>query len=379
MTEELPRYGWQRRALAARSTTPAATLVRLFAESPKDSLKRAIARNVNTPPEVLAHLAWAWDQQIRAGVATNTNSPTAVIAALTKDESKIVRDAAFRNPAISTHLSGPVAPGLSARWPQTVEGAISVLLDDGGAELAKRVGGHASDCPPEVLATLAHSRLVVLRERVASDRNADAQTLDFLARSAGGDVQSAVARNENTSASTLDYLGNLIVARGQYGFNVGVFLMAERVADRPNTGAGTLATLAKHGTRQVRQHVARNPRTPPGVLSALAYDDSMAVIEKVAGNPNSPSSALTALAGMALGVKKDFRGTLLSNRHGVNAVITDLDRVLGSGSTWGSVLAQVAENPSTPIGTLAQLIEEGYGEYVARNPSAPAPGSASDG
>lgn len=352
--------------------SPSTILIRLFEESPKDGVKRALASNSSTPQDVLAHLAWAWDQQVRVRVARNTSTPVGAIAALTKDRASLVRDAASVNPVIATYLSTPARPSSpipSGRWPQTVEDAVSVLLDDGGAALLERTGGWA--CPSEVLALLAHSQVVELRARVAGDHNADAATLDFLARSAGTDVQSAVARNRNTSSSTLDYLGNLIVGVGQYGFNLGVFHVAEQVARSPNTAAGTLATLAEHGTRQVRQNVARNGRTPPGVLSALAYDDSMAVIDGLAGNPSCPPSALDALAAMALGIKREFRGILLSNTQASRVTATDLDRVLGSGSTWGSILALVAENPSTPSARLLQLAEEGYEHWVSRNPSAP--------
>ena len=372
MTEPRPRFGWQRRALAANTGSPSAILVRLFKENPSDSVKGALAANVNTPPGILAHLAWTGiDQRVRAGVAGNTSTPVAAIAALTKDSASIVRDAANLNPMISPYLSKPLAPDSSARWPQTVESALSILLDDGGAAFVERVGSGASDCQSEVLAVLAHSQVVEVRARVAREDNADAQTLDFLAKTAGEDVQGNVARNRNTSASTLDYLGNLIVGRRPYTFNVRVYLLAQTVADNPNSSLETQATLARHGTRGVRERLAGNRRTEPEVLAGLAGDDSMAVIDAVAGNPSSPATALTALAAMALSVKEDLRGVLVTSTRASNVVISDLDRILGSGSTWGAVLGQVAQNPSTSAVTLAQLTEQGFGQYVARNPSAP--------
>ena len=141
----------------------------------------------------------------------------------------------------------------------------------------------------------------------------------------------------------MDYLGNLIVGRAQYGFNQGLFHLAQTIAASDNTMAATLATLAKHGTRQVRQIVARNTSTPPQVLSALASDDSMSVVERVAGNPSAPPSALVSIAQMGLGVEGSRgAGPVLRT----TAVLTEPDRVLGPMS-MGQRAGHVAENPCT--------------------------------
>jgi hypothetical protein len=367
VAEPLPRFGWQKRALAAKPITSTTTLAKLFEADPNDGVKRALGTNIKTPPEILTQLAGAMDQEVRVAVARNRSTPVGAVAALTQDRSSKVRDAAANNPAISPYLSASLVPGA---WPVTVEQAVSILVADGGASLVEPAGRRAPDCSSEVLAVLAHSQVVALRARIAQQREADAETLDFLARTSPLDVKSAVARNRNSSAATLDYLDNLIVGRAQYGFNQGLFHLAQTIAASDNTMAATLATLAKHGTRQVRQIVARNTSTPPQVLSALASDDSMSVVERVAGNPSAPPSALVSIAQMGLGVEKDLRSARVSATR-TTAVLTELDRVLGPDvTTWGSVLAHVAENPRTPPQTLARLVEEGYGEYVARNPSA---------
>ena len=359
----------------AQTATSSTVLTQLFDANPPDKVKRALARNSSTPPDVLALLAWTHDQQVRVGVAGNKNAPLGTVAMLTQDAAAIVRREAIANPLISPYLAGynrgVDSPVGAHNWPQTTERALCILLDDGGAALTVGSRSGAHTCPKEVLAILAHSPREELRARIASSSNADAPMLDLLAKTSGYSVMNAVARNKNADASTLDVLGNMIVGRGQYAFNVEVFLLAQTVASSQNSAAQTLATLAKHGTRQVRRTVAANTRAPSEVLTALAHDDGMTVIERVSANPSCPPSALANLAEIGLGVEKRYGIGSRFNTPWAEAPMSELDRLDGDFTTWGVVLAHVSENPKTPTTTLCQLSEHGYDEYVARNPAAP--------
>lgn len=59
----------------------------------------ALARQKNTPPDVLVHLAAAGESTIRREVASNPRTPPATLVSLAKDDSDLVRAALTWNPA----------------------------------------------------------------------------------------------------------------------------------------------------------------------------------------------------------------------------------------------------------------------------------------
>ena len=88
-------YVYARIAVAKNPNTPRETLTAL-ARDKDEFVSRGVARNPNTPPEALIALAKYFDENTRIAVAGNPNTPREVLAALAKDKDKYVRNAAVK-------------------------------------------------------------------------------------------------------------------------------------------------------------------------------------------------------------------------------------------------------------------------------------------
>ena len=86
-----------RKTVAANPSTPPEVLAEL-AKDEYWSTHRAVAKNPSTPPEVLAELAKDEWNEVRANVALNPSTPPEVLIELAKDKEWFVRDLAAQNP-----------------------------------------------------------------------------------------------------------------------------------------------------------------------------------------------------------------------------------------------------------------------------------------
>jgi hypothetical protein len=179
-----------RGAVAKNPNTPREVLTALSGDS-WDYVRSFVARNPNTPPEVLIALAGHKDEYVLRGVAENPNTPPealAALAALSKPKDEYVRRGVARNP----------------------------------------------NTPPEALIALAKDTEYVRR---------------------------GVARNPNTPREAL-------IALAKY-FDENTRIA---VAENPNTPPEVLAALSGDADEYARTAVAGNPNTPREVLAALAKD-----------------------------------------------------------------------------------------------------------
>jgi HEAT repeat protein len=66
-------------------------LLSVLAKDEKGYVRWAVAKNINTPPEILAQLAEDEDNGVRRAVAKNPHTPYNTLVMLTKDKNVSVR------------------------------------------------------------------------------------------------------------------------------------------------------------------------------------------------------------------------------------------------------------------------------------------------
>jgi hypothetical protein len=175
-----------------------------------------VAKNPDTPLEILLQLAKDEDPSIRARVAENPNTPPEILARLAEDEDASIRIAVAKHP----------------------------------------------NTPPEILAQLAKDlQWENVRRRVAKHPNTPPEVLAQLAKDEDRTVRVHVAENPKTPPKILIQL-----SKDKWG------LVRRRVALNPNTPLETLFQLAKDEDVGVRARVAENPNTPLEILILLSRD-----------------------------------------------------------------------------------------------------------
>jgi len=201
-----------RRAVAKNPNTPAATLAQLATDAAR-GVRLEVAKN-NTPAAALKQLATDADSAVRRGVARNTNTPAATLEQLATEADSYVRLAVAKNP------NTPVA-------------TLEQLATDEDSDVRRGVA--------KKLSTVA--------------------TLEQLAIDEDCRVRWVVVKNSNTPAETLVQL-----ATDEYSY------VRLAVASSPNTPAVILKQLATDAHSGVRLEVAANPNTPAAALEQLATD-----------------------------------------------------------------------------------------------------------
>jgi hypothetical protein len=88
---------WVRCGVARSPNTPPETLT-ILARDKDWGVRCGVAWNPNTPPEILTFLARDEDWNVRCRVAENPNTPPEILTVLAQDEDWCVRTSAQRNP-----------------------------------------------------------------------------------------------------------------------------------------------------------------------------------------------------------------------------------------------------------------------------------------
>ena len=242
-------------------------LLHTLSREKDENIRGAVAKNPNTPREVLIALAKD-TEYVRRGVARNPNTPREVLTALSRDKDEGVRYVVAKNPSTPPE--------------------VLIALAGHKDEYVLRGVAENPNTPPEALAALAvlaRDKDEYVRRAVAQNPNTPREVLTALARDKDEYVRTAVAKNPNTPREVLTALSGdswEYVRRG--------------VARNPNTPPEALIALAKYFDENTRIAVAENPNTPREVLAALSGDADEYARTAVAKNPNTPREVLAALA-----------------------------------------------------------------------------------
>lgn len=285
--------------------------------SANDGIRRGVASNPSTPPELLSKLAEEqWYDPICQRVASNPSTPPDALALLAGSENYSVLRSVAENPST----------------------------------------------PPEELAWLAepnehHDKS--FREYVASNPSAPPLLLAELARDSDANVQKRAAKNPSTPPHVLTE-----PAKENH-------FVQQRVALNPSAPPETLAKLICNGGWGIEERLAANPSTPPEALAALAKENhhNRMILMLVASNPSTPTSTLKELSECREDVLFQDDGVLEYWDEDQDEDWEDIPEVFGY-----TIRQCVASNPSTPPETLAMLAkdyDDSLMEYVAANPSTP--------
>ena len=242
-------------------------LLHILSREKDENIRGAVAKNPNTPREVLTALSGDSWEYVRSFVARNPNTPREVLTALSGDANEYVRSFVAGNP-------------------NTPPEVLAALSKDKAQNIPNIIAKNPST-PPEVLIALAgHKDEYVLRG-VAENPNTPPEALIALAALAGDTeyVRLKVAANPNTPREAL-----IALAGDTDGY------VRAAVAGNPNTPREVLTALSGDKDETVRYVVAQNPNTPREVLTALSGDANEYARTAVAENPNTPPEVLDALS-----------------------------------------------------------------------------------
>ena len=305
---------------------------------------RRVAQNLNTPSEVLDHLANSFYAEVKITVAVHPNTPLHTLKRLAEIHDVEVRATVARNPRLPAAVLARLADDaeMAVRsWvavhactpPETLQR----LLGDRDS----RVRAYAAENPAtavEAVAARAADRAVKVRRAVAWCGGLDAATLDVLAGDPNAAVREAAATNAGCDAALLERLATDDDRR-----------VRAAVAAHPKTSEGVLRTLAADDDWWPRMEVASNPATGADLLAVLAADVKECVRCEVADNPKTPAEVLQVLAGDSEIVRAVVAGNPAVDEALLRSLAADTD---------SHVRAGAAENPSLPPDVWAVLAED---------------------
>jgi Leucine rich repeat variant len=238
--------------------------------------KLSIARDLQTPIEILERLAQDPNEDVRSTVASNRNLPLATLLRLADDPSSKVRSQLIHQ---QFNRSTPIE-------------ILAKLAEDPDSNIKMNIARNANT-PPEILTQLA------------------------FADDPGGWISSSLVNNQNTSVETLEYLGverhvvnahnkktppNALAAQVDYALTMydaeknRIFEFLLRDLEGSQMPASSLVKLATNYESWIRARVASHRNTPAATLEQLSNDKSYEpILWGIARNPNSPPALLEKL------------------------------------------------------------------------------------
>ena len=255
------------------------------------TLQEVIAENLRIPKETLVEMSRNADPKsrlVRAAVAKNQNTPVEILESLASDEDPWVRCVVADNP----RTPEVILIGLSSDWAAATHVAknpsspISLLkiLSVHEDHFVKHSVAINPSTPIETLEKLAVDNDAFPRQGVAANLQTPLAILEKLSTDIDVCVREAVARNGNSTEEILNVLAN-----------DSDYQVPKAVASNINAPAGLLEKMIKddsYHNLHVREAVAENKRTSVGVLEILAGDVSSVVRWAVARNSNTPVDTL---------------------------------------------------------------------------------------
>ncbi|MEH1949159.1 MAG: hypothetical protein V7K77_19715 [Nostoc sp.] len=231
----------------------------------------ALASAVDTSVVVLEELSLHPQPEVREAVARNPNTPTEVLLKLGKE----FPDAITANPIFNLLLlENPESHFVRlslARSTTTSESAIAQLSKIEDKEILCAVAGNPKT-PLHIL-----ERLVVEGPPLFCDHeNADESDFDGLF--------TAIAQNLNTSESLLLQLAE----DGSWNIKIAI-------AENPKTPLSLLNKFADWRDSSMHQAIARNPQAPSAILEKLLGENTQEIRDLVKNHPNVSQTAIAII------------------------------------------------------------------------------------
>jgi tetratricopeptide (TPR) repeat protein len=302
--------------LSGRLNLPADTLMRL-AKNNSRRLRRQVASNPTTSPEVFALLANDESSLVRTSLAQNPSAPPDILTFLAKDPVRLVRHGVALNAATPVSVLVDLAKDsdrfLRRAVAMNIAMPVETLMDltaDGDARV-RQLAAYNASLPSDFLASLISRPDIHIHRGIAGNRASPANLLQHLAQSPDAEVRWSVAYNRAAPPDLLLHLGedtNVTVRRALAANVVApseLFEMLVRdqdasvradLAANASSSSASLALLAQDIDVSVRREVACNARAPIDVLVSLAGDPDIRTRTNVATNPRTPLNSLRLLA-----------------------------------------------------------------------------------
>lgn len=269
-------------------------LLRRFAASDDAAQRAAVARNPNTPLDVLLDLVGIVDDPPGHGLASNPARPPELVALLDLHHytaenlpkpdgapmgwGRLPFDATALD-AMSTGTSGhPSYPVTlldgfirsganmagydAASNPWLTEAQLAVIAEDPYAYARQKVLQHPG-CTPKLLSKLADDPQPLVRGTVAAHPFRTADEIAADAKDPAREVRQGVAQNPSTPVELLVALSADEDAS-----------VRASVAMHARTPVSVLTELSKDEATYVRSRVAVHPATPKAIVDHLAKDDA---------------------------------------------------------------------------------------------------------
>ncbi|MBD2577945.1 HEAT repeat domain-containing protein [Oscillatoria sp. FACHB-1406] len=318
---------------ASSENTPAPRLTELAGQSLE--LARIVAKNITTPPTLLAELSTSEDRLTRQNVTQNPNTSLEVLFELGAE----FPDEFFDNPVC------PLLPLENPNWVEMLpEDTIQTFLSHHRAQQALLEGFRNHPHPYQLFSCW---KLEI--------HDLPTHWLEEFSRSIDEDVRYSAAGNPKTPVSLLKQLSQDTSDRVRHG-----------VANNPKTPVPLLKQLSQDTSYTVRRSVANNPKTSVPLLKQLSQDTSDRVRHGVAKNLKTPVSILKQLS----------QDTSDRVRYGIaenlKTPVSILKQLLQD--TSEAVRESVANNPKTPVSLLKQLSQDTSDRVrddIAINPKTP--------
>ncbi|BAY81094.1 leucine rich repeat variant [Calothrix parasitica NIES-267] len=271
-------------------------------------IRSEIARNKNTPSDIVAFLAEDKERDVRIKALINENIPSEVLsqALLTiydPEEIKYIlrgQKNIVTNPLISADVLERLYQYfddsiryLVAKYPTASVKTLQRLAFNRDKLVCKTVAENPST-PANLLIELAKRNRVTtnsgcyhsISNAIAMRKDAPSEALEYIVRQSVVPVVYTALRNPNTPVSALEWLLDNHNDEAILGV----------LAKHPNTTSNILIGLSANESAKVRQAVVSQEQCPVEILENLAFDSVLEVQQTVAANPNTPNPILEIFA-----------------------------------------------------------------------------------
>ncbi|MDZ8064416.1 MAG: hypothetical protein RMY64_02080 [Nostoc sp. DedQUE08] len=300
-------------ALASAVDTSVVVLEELSLH-PQPEVREAVAKNPNTPTEVLLKLGKEFPDAItanpifnllllenpeshfvRLSLARSTTTSESAIAQLSKIEDEEILLAVARNPKTSLEILEELVenPPLFCddenadesdfdelftaivQNPNTSESLLLQLAEDGSWNIKIAIAENPKT-PLSLLNTFADWRNFSMHKAIARNPQAPSVILEKLAGENEKEIRDLVKNHPNVSETAIAIINF--------------------IEGKPGTSIDLLERLASDRRASVRLLVASHPSTPAKILEKLAQDTDEDVPFKAASHPNATSTVLEFFA-----------------------------------------------------------------------------------
>ncbi|MEH1913599.1 MAG: HEAT repeat domain-containing protein [Nostoc sp.] len=325
--------------------------------------RQAVSRNPNAPTEALAELAQDSNSTTRNWVAENPGTPANILVQLTRqpvektiNNISTVRETVLKNPnfppleryrlllAIEEEQEITNAHQLMARRANSSYALAQVVQK--GDQKAKLTAARSNQTPIQVLEQLAKDPDEIVRQAVSQNSNLPLNRLLELARDSSVKIRQALAykSSHNKTPTPIQLLEILAQDESEQ--------VRAKVAEHPDSSVEILTRLANDTSREVKMKLTANPNTPVTILTRLGLEENL-VNQR---NPNTPGIVLAqAVKSMSSKNLADFIKHPVKGSQMPAETLSQL-----ASHTDSSVRYRVASHPNTPATVLRQLARDSY-------------------